>query len=359
MEIIQKFITFAAMKPLVKQQLALFGIQLAIWLIMMLAPAGIVYLLDPSGHRHWMFLGQAGALVGPMCMIYMFSFYVLVPYLYFRGHKFWYILASIALIVLVNIRFMTADLSMLPEVARTGFYTLMTSVFIIHTVVVFAAFGVRNYLRSHRIQLELQEERRKSAEAELVWLKNQLNPHFLFNSLNNISSLTQIDPDKAQDAIAQLSDLLRYALYEGNKQFVPLSGEIEFMRNYIEMMKLRCSDHTTVEVDFPVSVPAYLEVPPLIFISFIENAFKHGVSSNTDSQISVRLSFSDQRTIHFECQNTNLPKGDSDRSGSGIGLENTRRRLDLCYPNCYTWKQDVVDNKFCVAVELENHWPER
>lgn len=347
------------MKPIVKQHLALFGIQLSIWLIMMLAPAGTAYLVNPSGTNNWVFLIQAVALVGPMCLIYMVSFYLLVPYLYFRGHKLWYIVSSLALIALVNIHFMMADVSMLDDLKRMGFYTLLSSIVIIHTVVVFAAFGVRNYLRSHRIQLELQEERRKSAEAELVWLKNQLNPHFLFNSLNNISSLTQIDADKAQDAIAQLSDLLRYALYEGNKQFVPLAGEIEFMRNYIEMMKLRCSDHTTVEVDFPVSVPAYFEVPPLIFISFIENAFKHGVSNNTDSQISVRLSFSDQRTILFECQNTNLPKGDSDRSGSGIGLENTRRRLDLCYPNCYTWKQDVVDNEFCVAVELENHWPER
>lgn len=343
------------MKQQTKQNLALFGLQLAVWLVMMLVPACIVYLLNPSGGKHWMFLWQSIPLVAPMCLIYMVSFYVLVPYLYFRGRKLWYVLASIALILLVNIRFMMTDVSMLNDVARTGFYTLISSVLVIHTVVVFAAFGVRNYVQSYRLQLELQEERRKSTEAELTWLKNQLNPHFLFNSLNNISSLTQIDPDQAQEAIAQLSDLLRYALYEGNKQFVPLAGEVEFMHNYIEMMKLRCSNHTTVEVEFPdyslLSPHSSLLVPPLIFISFIENAFKHGVSNNTDTHIFITLSTDPQHVV-FTCRNTNLPKGTSDHSGSGIGLENTRRRLDLCYPGRYIWRQEVIDNEFCVSVEI-------
>lgn len=355
MEILRKIHNFAAMKPLKKHTIAFFGIQLAVWLIMMLAPASIVYLINPSGSSHWMFLDHAMMLVGPMCVIYMLSFYVLVPYLFFRGHKVWYILASLLLICLVNVQFFFADLSALAEPARLGFYTLITGLIIMHLIVAFAAFAICNYLRSHRIQLELQEERRKSVEAELTWLKNQLNPHFLFNSLNNISSLTQIDPDKAQEAIAQLSDLLRYALYESNKAQVPLAGEVEFVHNYISMMKLRCSDLTTVIEDLPDgSEMTSMQVPPLLFISFIENAFKHGTSSSQPTHINIRLAV-DKEQIIFACRNSNCPKRDTDRSGSGVGLENTRRRLELLYPGRYSWQQSLENDEFSIVLKLINH----
>lgn len=334
-----------------KQNIALLIVQLSVWLLMILAPAGVTYMLDPTSNRHWLFLGQTWPLLIPMFVVYMASFYALVPYLFFRGHKLWYVVATLALIALINCRFFMADVSMLPAVAKDGFYVLIGTTFFIHMIVALAAFALRNYLRSHKIQMQLEEERRKSAEAELTWLKNQLNPHFLFNSLNNISSLTQIDPDQAQDAIAQLSDLLRYALYESNKPSVPLMGEVEFMQNYISMMKLRCSSLTTVNVDFPASCPSSTSIAPLLFISFIENAFKHGVSNNVASKIEISLQVKDDALI-FMCVNTNLPKGDADHSGSGIGLENTRRRLDLLYPNKYEWVQKVENDQFIIRVAI-------
>ncbi len=341
------------MSQTLKQNIVLLIVQLTVWIIMILAPACVSYLMDPSSPRHWMFFGQAMTILAPMCLIYMVSFYLLVPYLYFRGHKLLYALSTLALLILVNYRFFFGDVSMLPKPWQDGFYSLIGTNFFIHLIVAFAAFALRNYLRTLSIQRKLEEEQRKSTEAELTWLKNQLNPHFLFNSLNNISSLTQIDPDQAQDAIAQLSDLLRYALYESNKPSVPLMGEVEFMQNYISMMKLRCSSHTTVHVDFPDHISSSITIAPLLFISFIENAFKHGVSNNVASEIHISLKAEGQ-TIAFECRNTNLPKGDSDQSGSGIGLENTRRRLELLYPNKYEWKQKVEDNIFQIRVALNS-----
>ena len=172
----------------------------------------------------------------------------------------------------------------------------------------------------------------------------------------------QIDADKAQDAIAQLSDLLRYAMYETRHETVPLQGEVEFMRNYVELMKLRCNDKTVVSSQFTVLQPegrsvarnhsSQLEVAPLLFISLIENAFKHGVSSNRDSQIDIRLT-TDEQLLTFTCENTNFPKTDSDRSGSGIGIENTRRRLDLIYKDRYTWEQRIEDNIFKVKITIQ------
>jgi LytS/YehU family sensor histidine kinase len=205
--------------------------------------------------------------------------------------------------------------------------------------------------RSQTVKRQLEEEQQKRTEAELEWLKNQLNPHFLFNTLNNISSLVQIDADKAQDAIAQLSDLLRYAMYETRREMVPLQGEIEFMRNYVELMKLRCSEKTMVNCQLSI-VNSPLTIAPLLFISLIENAFKHGVSSNRDSRIDITLTADGQQLI-FDCENTNFPKNDTDRSGSGIGLENTRRRLDLIYKDRYTWEQTLEDNIYKVKITIQ------
>ena len=189
--------------------------------------------------------------------------------------------------------------------------------------------GIRHFIRTRQIRQQLKDEQTKHTEAELAWLKNQINPHFLFNTLNNISSLTQIDPDAAQDAIAQLSDLLRYAMYETNKKTVPISGEVEFMRNYISLMKLRCNEKTEVKTTF--NIEQDVEIAPLLFISLIENAFKHGVSSSRSSIIDIHL---------------------EQRSGSGIGLENTRRRLELMYADHYTWQNWLENDIYHVYLKL-------
>jgi sensor histidine kinase YesM len=213
------------------------------------------------------------------------------------------------------------------------------------------AIAIRHFIRIRQIKQQLKEEKAKNTEAELAWLKNQINPHFLFNTLNNISSLTQIDSDAAQDAIAQLSDLLRYAMYETNKKMVPIDGEISFMRNFIDLMKLRCNEKAVINSEFTIH-NLQLEVAPLLFISLIENAFKHGISSNRPSTINIRLEELDDR-LEFTCDNTNYPKNDTDRSGSGIGLENTRRRLELVYHGRYEWEQNITpDNIYHVRITL-------
>ena len=224
--------------------------------------------------------------------------------------------------------------------------------FVLNCVMAAIAIGIRHFVRIRQIKQQLKEEKAKNTEAELAWLKNQINPHFLFNTLNNISSLTQIDSDAAQDAIAQLSDLLRYAMYETNKKMVPIDGEINFMRNFIDLMKLRCNEKTSINAEFNIQ-NTQLEVAPLLFISLIENAFKHGVSSNRPSTIDIHLEEQADQLV-FTCDNTNYPKNDTDRSGSGIGLENTRRRLELVYHGRYEWEQNITpDNIYHVRITLK------
>lgn len=338
------------MKNNKKSNWALFGILLMGWLLLILAPAGICYLIDPHGHRHWMFLMQSSTMIGPMAIVFMVNFYALVPYLFFRNKRVWYVVSATLLLLLMNFRLIQADVSSFDEMVQTGFYLWVIVSVIVELLATLAAFGLRIFIRSQEIQRQLEEEQRKSTEAELHWLKNQLNPHFLFNALNNISSLTQIDPDEAQEAIAQLSELLRYALYESNKPLVPLAGEVEFMHNYISMMKLRCSSLTTVQADLNVSNPS-LQIAPLLFISFVENAFKHGTSANQPSNISIHLS-TEGDSIRFVCSNTNLPKSNHDKSGSGVGLDNTRRRLDLLYPNRYRWTQTLDNGIYRIEITI-------
>ena len=224
--------------------------------------------------------------------------------------------------------------------------------FLLNCIVAAIAIGIRHFIRTRQIRQQLKDEQAKHTEAELAWLKNQINPHFLFNTLNNISSLTQIDADAAQDAIAQLSDLLRYAMYETNKSLVPIQGEVEFMENYIALMKLRCNDKAVVNAQWDI-INGQSEIAPLLFISLIENAFKHGLSSSRPSRIDIRLEQQEGQLV-FTCDNTNYPKSDADRSGSGIGIENTRRRLELMYHDRYQWEQSLDGDIYHVRITLKN-----
>lgn len=288
----------------------------------------------------------------PMSVVFLLNYYLLEPYLYHKRRRLLFWIANVVIIVLLNNGMLTFDPTTLPTVVQEGFYSYLVILVLINFIMVICALITRRIIRLDKIQRSLMEEKQKNTEAELVWLKNQLNPHFLFNTLNNISSLTYIDADEAQEKIAQLSDVLRYALYQSNEKKVPLAGEIEFMRSYIELMRMRCDENTTVEIDIS-PMPPHLIIAPLLFISPIENAFKHGVSTTKKSFIHVSLR-EDEGHIFFVCENTNIPKSDNNHTGSGIGLENLRRRLELIYPDRYIYKQYVEDDVYHVNITLED-----
>ncbi len=346
------------MKKMTKKDLWLFLAQAAVWMIILTAlPLATFLSTQDAASAKTSLLVAWGLFRAPM-VVYFANFYIFGPYLFFR-HRYWlFALCNLVVILGMNSQFFLLwfhrnDIPDMPAMTSgmwIGFFSGLFMFLVLNVMIGAIAIGILHFIRVRKIKQQLQDEKAKNTEAELAWLKNQINPHFLFNTLNNISSLTQIDPDAAQDAIAQLSDLLRYAMYETNKQTVPIQGEIDFMRNYIELMKLRCNEQTQVNAQF--STPnAQTEVAPMLFISLIENAFKHGVSSSRESRIDIRLSQEDNR-LTFICDNTNYPKDDADRSGSGIGLENTRRRLDLMYRDRYTWEQTLEDNIYHVKITL-------
>lgn len=191
----------------------------------------------------------------------------------------------------------------------------------------------QKWIVTEKERQQLEQER---TEAELKNLKNQLNPHFLFNTLNNIYSLIAISPDRAQSAVLELSKMLRYVLYENAQAYVPMEKELEFNHNYIELMRLRLARHVKVEVDMPRGLCRGYQIAPLLFITLIENAFKHGTSATEPSFVTIVMREPSPGVIECRIENSSFPKNENDKSGSGIGLKNLSRQLELLYPGKYT-----------------------
>ena len=206
--------------------------------------------------------------------------------------------------------------------------------------------GVKLYFRQRTDRQRMTALERQNLEQQLEYLKYQINPHFLMNTLNNIHALVDIDPEQAKETIVELSKIMRFVLYEGSKQTVPLRQELIFLENYIQLMRMRVAEQVDISVDIP-PVAADREIPPLMLITFVENAFKHGVSYQQHSFIDISISIEDNH-LHFRCQNSRVPQGE-DRHG-GVGLQNVRRRLDLIYGHDYTL--DISDQKDTYTVNL-------
>ena len=178
--------------------------------------------------------------------------------------------------------------------------------------------------------------------AELGNLRSQINPHFLLNTLNNIYALTAIDHTRAQSAIQQLSKMLRHMLYDNQEQLVSLTDEVQFIANYFNLMKIRLPKSVDVKLEKDLENP-HTKVAPLLFISLVENAFKHGVSSTEPSFIHMTMT-QKGNSLCVIIENSNFPKSEKDRSGHGIGLQQVQRRLDLAYYEHYEWTKGVNDD---------------
>jgi hypothetical protein len=200
--------------------------------------------------------------------------------------------------------------------------------------------GIKLYFRTRNDHKRLLALEKENLEQQLEYLRYQINPHFFMNTLNNIHALVDIDPEKAKDTILELSKMMRFVLYEGDKKGVPLSREFDFIRNYITLMKLRYTDKVKISVDLPVEVPDR-QIPPLMLITFIENAFKHGISYQHESFINVKVDIESAK-LRFSCRNSKADKPNEEKGG--VGLQNVKQRLNLLYDDNYTLNiQDEAD----------------
>ena len=302
--------------------------------------------------RHFM-----RSLGSPLCCMLLFylNYLWLVPKFYFRHRKAAFYAINVVA-VLVAIALMSGWWHIMEGVfpahaiqpkdmgrPRPPRYTMYFYNTIMFVLVAGLALAVRMSQRWQHMEEARKEAEKSRTEAELSNLRNQLNPHFLLNTLNNIYALTAFDSNKAQTAIEELSKLLRHVLYDNQQNFVPLYKEAAFMQNYVELMKIRLNDQVKVTTHFDVAPDDSTPIAPLIFISLLENAFKHGISQAGKGFIDVSLS---QREGDITCKitNSNHPKRTNDKSGSDIGLEQVSKRLELMYHGHYTWEKGISED---------------
>ncbi len=222
-----------------------------------------------------------------------------------------------------------------------GFGTMINS-FMDKIFIACVVISLKEYFRNQRMREREQALLKEKTETELSFLKSQINPHFLFNTLNNIYSLARKKSDETPDVVLKLSKLLRFVLYETREKFIPISREIEFLNDYIDLQKIRFDKR--LEVGFKHEADdLQTQIMPLTLIPFVENAFKHGASQSTKSSfIEINLKVENQKLnlIVLNSFETN-PKTDSD----GIGLKNLKRQLELCYKE-FDVKTESGSNRF-------------
>ena len=229
---------------------------------------------------------------------------------------------------------------------------LAIQIFYVHIFFYFLSFLNVFYidsLKGERIKQTLEAEKLK---AELKFLKAQINPHFLFNGINSVYHLIDLKPEIAKSTLLNFSNLLRYQLYECNDDLIPLERELDHIRDYVEMEKIRKGADVQIEVELPKGINQ-VKIPPLLFTPFIENAFKY-VSNHDDGQqnkvnLKIRLQNDDQK-LRFELQNT--IDEHFLKSGGGIGLPNVKKRLNLIFPKRHDLDIFKEDNRFIVRMSL-------
>lgn len=369
------------MKYLQKQQLLEQVIYLSMWLLILCIPP-INLLLDDD---HTLQAGElknvileTGMLVLPFFVLFLIHNFLLVPQLFLKKYYVRYMLAVIFTIGILFLympgwlealhpepplqgqkerTFEPAEswlplpqLPLMPD-SENGCPPIRPPFQAIHIAIAVLLVGfnlsIRLFLKSLRDDEMLKDLERQRLESELQYLKYQLNPHFFMNTLNNIYALVGLNTEQAKKTIIELSKLMRYVLYEANKNQISLEHEIQFLENYIALMKLRYIDNLNIRTEFPVVVPC-VQIPPLLFISLLENAFKHGVSYQEPSFIEVRIELADEGVI-FNCKNSKHTHAHKD-AYHGIGIDNIKKRLHLLYGNNYTFTTNESENCFEVLL---------
>ena len=293
-----------------------------------------------------------GSLCLDMLLVYL-NFYVLIPQ-FFQKNKFWqYIILTLLSVFLVNLvnsytdpfyEEMLEEFTLKDHISEFIIATFLPTLTLLGT-----AIAVKLFKMLLQKELQLQQVENEKLQTELTFLKDQVNPHFLFNALNNIYVQSRKRPKEASESILLLSDLLRYQLYDCAKDKVYLTKEIDYLKNYLELDKMRRSK---AAINFKIHGSAAGKlVQPFLFSPFIENAVKHGMSLENESTINILFDISDTQ-IHFQIENSK-PNTPVQHETGGIGLGNVKRRLNLLYPDKHSLNIKEEQNFYRVDLKLE------
>ncbi|WP_207493512.1 sensor histidine kinase [Aridibaculum aurantiacum] len=339
-------------------------IHIAAWSCLLLLP--FVFsprFRDPNLHYYiepyiWMLITLNAYLIA----FFYTNTEVLIPRLLFKRKWLWYLLIILGcFIVFIQLPRLFDDAlrANLPQEVKEKFARRRRpggiSIFNGSTAVFFLVLTISTCMKV--MQQWLQAEKRKrevekdKVETELSFLRTQINPHFLFNTLNNIYSLAVVKSDATAGTVLKLSSIMRYVLHETKNDWVPLENEIKFLNDFIDLQRVRLTDKTTTTFNVETAVENKL-IAPLILVPFVENAFKYGISTKERSSIFLSIS-ANEKEIDFKIENDIVSAETSKLENSGIGLKNTRRRLELLYPGLHQLSIRTENNKYYVHLILQ------
>lgn len=341
-------------------------VQVLLWLLFGLLL--LMYLPSTWGQKlpveFWI---KQGAIFFLLVGAYYLNAFLLVPRILLKGRSFLYVIVALLLALLITFLIQYLENALhLPEImdrvlsqrggrrprpVRPNVDMFMLLVALLVIGISTSVTTIQKWQHDARVRQLLEKDK---IHTELSYLKAQINPHFFFNTLNNIYALTHIDIENSRKALHKLSRMMRYLLYETQNKTARLSEEIAFIIDYIELMKLRVTDKVTV-VFQPPSLTEDLEIAPMLFLPFVENAFKHGVSAVEPGLIKIDLKIA-HKSLSMILINTiyNGKRTVVDES-NGIGMNNTRRRLDLLYPGKYSLEvnEDLQMKEFRVTLSID------
>lgn len=320
---------------------------LMVWMVIILVPVLNSKMLEEV-HVSLENILIAWLKIAPYLLIFIIHNSLIAPRLLLRKHRYvWYLVVNLLTITtvfsLVAIYEKYAPYDTEPYIlnGKASFTDLA-----IYWNILLGFFmtglnmGIKLLYRSLRDEQQMEELKRQNLQAEMDYLRYQINPHFFMNTLNNIHALIDIDTEYAKSAVIELSKMMRYVLYESGSETISLKKDIQFIENYIELMRIRYDSSIDICLDYPATIPNKVAIPPLLLIVFVENAFKHGVSYNHASFIHIRIGYRDD-AVTAVISNSRHEKS---RPGTtGIGLENVKKRLALIYQDNYTLSIDDSD----------------
>ncbi len=289
--------------------------------------------------------GTIARLFAATALFYL-NYFFLVPKLLLKKDIYIYVLVSVTLLIIVGA---IVQLSFPPDFPPRPIQDFRPRkppvdknwlrLLFVPVMAIGIPYAISAVLRMYR-EWKKNEDLRKKVEkekiqSELQFLKTQLNPHFLFNSLNAIYALSVKNSKETSEAIINLSEMMRYMLYEADKDMVPLTKELEYIKSYVQLQRLRLADSENVTLNIS-GEDKNKAIPPLLFISFIENAFKYGTDYQGRTTVKINLIIDDD-SIHLSVMNL-IGIHNKEKNSFGVGLENVRNRLKLLYPNAHVLK---------------------
>ncbi len=303
-------------------------------------------------HEHSVVEHEVAYFINYMIAAYFISYYLLPKFYYKKRFKLFIIYVLLVIAAVIYIEEGLIERIYFPETRGKHFpgvfYNLANCLPIL-TIITGFKFGWDALVK----QKQLDDLKDMVQESELMYLKSQINPHFLFNNLNNLYAYALEQSPKTPEIILELSTVLRYILYECRDNYVPLSKEVNHLNDFIKLSKLQVEERGEVMFSSDIKNMGF-KIAPLILPVFIENAFKHCTSSlSSNAAIHIDLVVNDTGLLEFICTNTFSTQSNTDNLSKGIGLENVKRRLQLLYPNAHKLKIEAEETEYRVKLQMQ------